>query len=290
MAQGYYNPDELAKIHEMELGILKDFIGVCEKHNLTYFGMAGPGLGAVRHQGFIPWDDDIDIAIPRKDFDILIKVFEEEYSDKYHILNTQHNPDYPLPTTRICINGTKFVERFFTEINCDFGIFLDVFPFDNLADNRWRRFWQLWIAWFWGKLIILRSIKNPYLSFGGFGGKIIRFICAMVHYVLRGLHISKKWLHRRCMHTLKKFNDKETRLIGFPCDTSPHYNTISRDKVFPLIEMEFEGMMLKFPNDTHYMLEMTYGPDYMQLPPVEKRKTHFPAYLDFGDGHTINGD
>lgn len=290
MKSKYYTAEQLAKVRELELQILRDFVKVCDENNLTYFGMAGTALGAVRHKGFIPWDDDIDIAIPRKDFEVLAGIFEKEYGDKYYLLNADNNPNYPLPTTRICIKGTKFIEKYFVNIDCEFGIFLDVFPYDNLADNKFRRFWQVWIAWFYGKLLILRSIKTPYLAIGGVGGAILRFMFAATHYILRGLHISKKWLYRRSKHACTKFNDRETELIGFPCDTSPHYNTIARKQVFPLKEMQFEDMMLKFPNDTEHVLISNYGPDYMQLPPVEKRKTHFPRFLDLGDGNVIEGE
>lgn len=289
MAQDYYTPEQLEKLHELELQILRDFVKVCEENNLTYFGMAGTALGAVRHKGYIPWDDDIDIAIPRKDFDVLIKIFEKEYADKYYILNTEHNPNYPLPTTRICIKGTKFVEKYFVDIDCDFGVFLDVFPYDNLADNKFERFWQLWIAWFWGKLLILRSIKSPYLAIGGLGGKVLKCIFAMVHYTLKFFHVPKTWIYKQCKRVCTGYNDRKTRLIGFPCDTSPHWDTISRKQLFPLVDMEFEGMMIKFPRDTKHVLVSNYGPDYMKLPPVEKRKTHFPRFLDLGDGKLIEG-
>ena len=81
-----YDEETLQKIQQTEMEILKDFIEVCEKHNLTYFGIAGTGIGALRHQGFIPWDDDIDVAMPRDDFERLVRFIEKEKGDKYLIM------------------------------------------------------------------------------------------------------------------------------------------------------------------------------------------------------------
>ena len=75
----FYNDEELSKIKELEKGILKDFIELCEENNLRYFGMGGTCLGAVRHGGYIPWDDDIDVGMPRKDYNRFLKIAAEKY-------------------------------------------------------------------------------------------------------------------------------------------------------------------------------------------------------------------
>lgn len=106
----FYNDEELSKIKELEKGILKDFIELCEENNLRYFGMGGTCLGAVRHGGYIPWDDDIDVGMPRKDYNRFLKIAAEKYSDKYYLLNADEFSTYPLMSTRWCIKNTKFVE------------------------------------------------------------------------------------------------------------------------------------------------------------------------------------
>ena len=84
----FYEPEILKQVQQMELEILKDFMCVCEENGLRYFGFAGTGIGAIRHGGFIPWDDDIDIAMPREDFEKAMEIIEKQYSDKYYVLNT----------------------------------------------------------------------------------------------------------------------------------------------------------------------------------------------------------
>ena len=124
----FYEPEILKQVQQMELEILRDFMDVCEENGLRYFGFAGTGIGAIRHGGFIPWDDDIDVAMPRADFEKAMAIIEKQYADKYYVLNTEHDPAYPLMTTRLCRKGTRFVEEAIKDVTCNFGIFLDLYP------------------------------------------------------------------------------------------------------------------------------------------------------------------
>lgn len=280
----FYEQDELAKVQATELEILRDFMQICDDNGLSYFGVAGTGIGAIRHGGFIPWDDDIDIAMPRKDFERMIELVEEKLGDKYYILNTEHNKNYPLMTTRMCKRGTKFVEKPLMNIDCDFGIFLDLYPFDNYPDNELLFCIQKWRAWFYSKLLILRSIPEPVLAQTGNLKTAITLVCKAVHNIMDFLRIDKMFLYNRCKKICTMYNDKETKRFGYPCDTSPDYNKLYKKKVFPLRKWKFEDVELNFPKDMKGMLRNFFGDTYMTLPPEEKRKTHFPYILDFGDG------
>ena len=131
--------------------------------------------------------------------------------------------------------------------------------------------------------MILRSTPHPALYFDGIAAVIVPPLCVVIHYILKALHISKRFLYRQCKKVNEKYNSEETSRIAFLCDTNPFTNIISKEELYPLIELEFEGEKLKFPHDMHNMLTSLYG-DYMQLPPVEKRKNQYPYELDFGDG------
>lgn len=275
-----YDEATLKKVQQYEMSILKDFISVCEEYNLTYFALAGTGIGALRHKGFIPWDDDIDVGLPRKDYEKLLEVFEEKYSDKYTIGNAEHMKNYPLMTTRIMIKGTKFVEESLKNIKCELGIFLDVYAFDNVSDNEKEFKKQARDAWFWSKILILRHIAFPVLPFKGVKGKLAHAVCAVAHGVLVLFHISPRWIYNRCKKASCKYNNIETNRMAYFCDTSPYINMVSRDKSFPLIALDFEDIKLNFQKDLDEMLTFVYG-DYMQLPPVEKRKNHYPYCLEF---------
>lgn len=276
-----YDEKTLKKVQMLELVILKDFISICKENDLTYFALAGTGIGALRHQGFIPWDDDIDVGLPRKDYEKLLQLFEERYSDKYIIGNIEHFKNYPLMTTRIMIKGTKFVEEALKNIDCELGIFLDVYAFDNVSDDDRKMKKQAWITWFWSKILILRHIPFPILPYKGIKKKIIHMICVIVHYILVFFRISPQWIYRRCKKASCRYNNIETDRLAFMCDTNPYINMVSRSKSFPTIELNFEDLKLSFPNNIAEMLTYIYG-DYMQLPPIEKRKNHYPYCLDFG--------
>ncbi len=282
----FYDSDVLHRVQQMELDILKDFIAVCDEHRLRYFGFAGTGIGALRHKGFIPWDDDIDIALPRKDFEKALHLMLERYPDKYYVLNAETDSNYPLMTTRLCIKGTRFQEKVLKDVDCPFGIFLDLYPYDNLADGTWAYNWQVWTAWFWSKILILRSIPHPYLGFGGWKAKAAQAICAGVYKVLVTCKVSPQWIYKQCLRQCKRYNHKKTKRMGFPCDTDPNWNTLEKATTYPLRRYAFEDVKLYFPSNIHDMLVGFYG-DYMVLPPVEKQKTHYPEILDFGDGVNV---
>lgn len=278
-----YEPEDLKKIQRYELAMLDDLIEICKENKLNYFALAGTGIGAVRHQGFIPWDDDIDIGFPRKDFEKFLRIIEEKWSNKYYILNTERYENFPLMTTRLCLKGTRFVEECVKNIDCPFGIFLDLYPFDNIADDGLSYKLQIWTAWFWSKLLILRSIRKPNIFIKGTKGKLAVMIAAMVHDLLCFFRVPKKWLYERCKKACTAYNHVKTKRFGYPCDTDPHSNMLVKKRTLPARTWEFDNRQLAFPRDIKTMLEGFFGDTYMTLPPEEDRKSHCPAILDFGD-------
>lgn len=276
----FYDPETLKRLQETELEILKDFMDICDRHGLVYFGIAGTGIGAIRHGGFIPWDDDIDLAMPRKDFDAFLRLAEEEMGEKYRVLNAWTDKRYPLMTTRWMKRGTVFIEEAMKGAKCPCGIFLDLYVLDPVADGNFAYQLQSWEAWFWSKLMILRRMPKPYVAQKGWKAKVILSVCSMVHYAMRFLRISPAWLRDRCEKACRRYEGRNTRRIAFLPDTSPYWNVVDTTKMYPLKKLPFEDTMLNFPANIKEMLTNMYG-DFMQLPPEEKRKTHYPYRLKF---------
>ena len=287
MSADCYDPITLKKLHGEILSILDDFLFVCRKYNLEYFGIAGTAIGAIRHKGFIPWDDDIDLAMPRKDFERMLTAMEREFGDRYYALNAKNYPGYPLMTTRLCRRGTVFREEVMKDVDCPFGIFLDFYVLDPIADGRFARAKQAWTAWFFSKLLVLRSVPKPTIMMSeGPKKQVIYAICRAVYLGMKAANISPQYLRKRCEAECRRYEGKKTRLIGFLPDTDPFWDTINTEKCYPVRELPFEGRMLRFPANIDEMLRYMYG-DYMVLPPEEKRKTHTPAELVFSDGSGI---
>ena len=134
-----YDPEILRRLQLCELSILKDFIKVCEENGLSYFGLAGTGIGALRHGGFIPWDDDIDVGMPRADYNKAMEIFQRDYADKYTVVNAERYDDFPVMNTHIIINDSKFLTEEDKRGNYPTGIFLDVFPMDKTAPTEKKR-------------------------------------------------------------------------------------------------------------------------------------------------------
>ncbi len=279
-----YDETTLKKLQQMELGILKDFIAVCEQYHLTYFAIGGTAIGAVRHKGFIPWDDDIDVGLPRKDYEKLLEIFRENYSNKYRIANAEYMPDYPLMTSRIMLKGTKFVDESLKDLKSELGIFLDIFAYDNVADDDKKMRIQARGTWIWNKILILRLLAKPTISIegGGYIQKLIGGLCMLIHTVLVICHISPQWIYKNAKRQACQYNHIETKRMAYLHDTSPYTNMIYIEDSFPLIELEFEGIKVKFQKDLDAYLTCLYG-DYMQLPPVEKRRPHAWYCVDFGE-------
>lgn len=281
----FYEPEVLLTLQQEILSILDDFLRLCNENNLEYFGIAGTGIGALRHKGFIPWDDDIDIAMPRKDFERLLKLVRQQMGDKYTVLNAKTFKNYPLMTTRLVKKGTVFVEEVMKDVDCPFGIFLDLYVLDNVSDNPFMYQFQSWSAWFFSKLMILRCIPKPTLQQKGVKAKVIWLICDCVYRAMTLCRISPEWLMRRCEAACRHYEKKNTSRMAFLPDTSPYWNVVDKRKYHPLKALEFEGRMMNFPGNIGDMLTNMYG-DYMELPPPEKRKTHDPYKLSFSGGHS----
>lgn len=279
-----YKPEVLDKLHKVQLQILEDFIRVCEKYELTYFAVYGTAIGAVRHGGFIPWDDDIDVGMLRKDYDRFFEVFEKELGDKYNLLTPEIDGRYACTVTHIQRKGTKFVSEMSRDLKCEQCIFMDIFPFDYVAKGKKEQLRQGRKANFWGKMLFLSGTAYPLIPYDGIKGKAAEIICKFVHYLLKWCGVTPKWLYKNYVKTARQYNDSDKRSEYV---TSFEYVGCLKDKIkeaelFPMKKVPFEKLTLNIPANNHEFLTKVYG-DYMQLPPIDKRVNHMPLVIDFGE-------
>ena len=189
-----YDPQVLKKIQRAQTDILADFNVLCEENGIDYFAISGTLLGIVRHKGFIPWDDDIDIGMTRENYEKFLAIADNAFDGKYRAINYENNPKFALPFTKWYKTGTVMHDQTAVTMGYKAGIAIDVICHDNAPNDEKKRRRQNWIAWFWGKLFVLRSVSRPVIYAYGFKAKIASTIALVGHWGLRLFHISSKFL------------------------------------------------------------------------------------------------
>ena len=275
-----YKPEELERLKKTEMEVLAAFIEICEKHDLPYFVNGGTAIGAVRHQGFIPWDDDMDVGMLRDDYEKFLQVAPGEIEGKYELMNAEINKDCLGYTMRMCKGGTKHITDEHSKYPTTFGIRIDIFPYDNVPEDPKLRKKQLRDINLYTRMYILRIIPNPTVPFKGVMGKIMSAGCFVVHYLLKAF-VSVDYINRKYRETSLRYHN-QTSLVASLCDVEPEISIVKKEEIFPLQELKFEGMTVKAMACNHEMLTRMYG-DYMEMPPEEQRYNHGAKVLDFGD-------
>ena len=265
---------ELREFHRYLAGIYRDVKDYCDSHGLTVMLAYGSALGAFRHQGFIPWDDDIDLFMPRKDYLEFIEGFPKEYGNRYSVTSPLLGGYTTCMFGKVIDMNSKFM-TIDSEDNDYCGAFVDIFPLENLPKSRIRRFFMkylsLAIIYIFGCVLMYKNKSEVYRKFMT-SAKDLR-----ANFILRrsmGFIFSFLTLDGwgRVFDRLVSVR-KETGYIHAP--TGDYNWTLRRkDVYFPVGELSFEGMDSTVPGKIEEYLEIEFGKDYMELPPPEKRWRH----------------
>lgn len=262
------------RLHETLIEILNFVKEICETNDLTYFLVYGTALGAKRHNGFIPWDDDIDIALPRDDYNKLIAIIQKNNSSKYSIQNEENEPKYFLTFAKVRKNNTLFIENILEVEYENNGIYIDIFPLDYVAKPTSVTFKLRRAAFDYIKHILeFTSCKTLYKEKYG----IVRFLIESI------ISIPTFFLSNRSLLSFANWlvsSSEEATYIG-QYDQSGKAAIMPSSYYFPPRLARFEGEIYNVPAKIEEYLECSYGKDYMSLPPVEKRTTHQPVKLEF---------
>jgi lipopolysaccharide cholinephosphotransferase len=152
---------DLERLQRHQLQVALHVRNLCERHGIRYFLVAGTLLGAVRHQGFIPWDDDLDIGMLREDYDRFIELAQNELPEDYFVQTYMSDPFMPLPYAKIRVNGTVLREVASRDCQWHSGIFIDIFPFDGVPANQMVRVVHKWSLYFFGRTLLVKCGFDP---------------------------------------------------------------------------------------------------------------------------------
>ena len=261
------------------LDILKAFMQICERHQLRYYCCAGTAIGAVRHHGIIPWDDDIDVIMPRPDYDRLLQIAKEEDFGNYEIISPYSDPTYPLYFSKISNRNTTLIED--RHIPCVTGLYVDIFPLDATDDNveKAKRLKAKYTKIInrlnavsthntFGEYMLL--LTDP-KEWGRFVIKTIAYFCrskVRCHLIAQMDEISHRYDYDKARNV-----QVYTGSYGFK-EVFPK-EWLGEGKMFP-----FEDIEVPLPQEYDKYLRHFFN-DYMQFPPEEQRvEKHHRAYVN----------
>ncbi len=273
--------ERLDQLHRVLLMMLKDFADICAREDIPWLAHYGTAIGALRHGGFIPWDDDLDLIMLRADLDRFIAAVQADPSDKYFIVNSDTHSGYPLATTRFVLANTEFRDSSLATMDFPSGIFLDLFPLDALADNPVAYKLQTRGAWFFNKLAIAKLAPDAHVVAKGLTGKVLKAGATVARGFLNLPGIRALDPNKPADHFMRKLAGVQTRRIGYPCDTYPDECIYDIADMLPARWVPFEDTLIPLPNKVEEQLSELYG-DWMTPPPGNERKAHYPDILDFG--------
>lgn len=255
-------------LQKREFEILTYFIRICEELDLTYYLVCGSALGAVKYQGFIPWDDDIDVALPRSDYEKFLKEAPALMPEWLFVQNYRTEKNFPLLMTKLRDSRTTMIETDFADVAMNHGICIDVFPLDGYPVD--------------AKAAAAFEKRKKYFTrrqFVRMMGKRGQFF--------RNLRTTGIWILYRCFgyckNTARLMSRYEAFLSSYPVEGSDlicnHGNWQGKLEYAPAAQYgdsvlaEFEGIKVRIPAQYDAYLRQKYG-DYTQDPPDEKQASH----------------
>ena len=249
------------KLKKLEVEMLITFADICDKLGLKYYLIGGTLIGAIRHKGFIPWDDDIDVGMFREDYEKFLETAPSLLPENLFLQHIYSEPEYLMPFAKIRNSNTTFIESSVNKYNINHGIYIDIFPIDYYPEDLKLRNY-------------INSKKANYDR---------RIICQFNHqrkqsykYKIKSLMYMLKYPSIR---TVVKKRDNLYKSVPKSNKVANFGGAWGEKEIVPVdwygdgVFVEFEGHKFNAPSEYHKFLTQVYG-DYMTLPPVEQRVTH----------------
>ena len=260
----------LEAVHGVQKELLKKLDQVCREQGLRYTAIHGTLLGAVRHQGFIPWDDDVDIAMPRQDYDRLLALAPKVFLEPF-FLQTPANTEniFYGGYAKLRRSGTAAIEPQHRGRNCHQGIWIDIFPLDFCPEDGEKRKWLQRRITFWQRLLMAKLYRPCHGMPEDINPKVLSF------YYLLARCLRRRWIRSRLEQLFRNCR-KSDKLAVLACyyGANPNRNVYSASLFDLLTEVPFEDFVIPVPNNYDDILSERYGSNYMDLPEKERKLSH----------------
>ena len=265
------------------LKIFKEFVRVCEKHHLRYFVDSGTLIGAMRHKGFVPWDDDIDVMMPRDDFDKFVKLQYEYEGTPYFIQTWRTDPHYTYCFAKLRDSSTTFIENFYVNHRINHGLWIDIFVLDGVSykvkprEKFAHRFRFTWWMSYMSYLPQLTRKFHKETFFKDLGLNII----GCLFYIMDPFHIRNRIVER----FMKKHTLDKAKMVANYYDFKPKKQAMRKELFDEYIQVPFEDMMVNAPKGYDEYLTILYG-DWRTPPPKDKQiGMHFDKGMSMTQGY-----
>ena len=253
---------EIKPLQSKLLEILKYFDGFCRAHGIIYYVHGGTALGALRHKGFIPWDDDVDIIMPQAEYDKFLELFQRMGDqEKYH-LQIFFKSTQESVFSKLRMNGTTFIEENVKHKKIHQGIFIDIFAMQAAPEGKWKRYGQFLL----GKFVVAQECafkKNPLSASMG------------RNFLLAGLACLPRFFATRfALHHIKRYEGKSMTFFSRFTDSGSYRKCLMPKEMMGMpIELPFEDMKVFAPAEIEKFLELIYG-DWRKIPTEEEIKKY----------------